>query len=317
MIKCKQFPDKTFSSKEDLFKALRENVDKIIALKKAAIQKSCDKGYPLFSFLTKEFDATKADFQMQDGFIYPVINSTRYLDSHDDVHFDGIWKKSLKEQQGKLFYVADHDLKLASVIAYPNNVKSFTANIPWSFVGKNYEGETEALIFQIAKDKIVSVIVKDAIEKEVPLQNSVRMQYVKIKLGINSDAKEDVDFKAYFDSKIDLIANKDVALEQGYFFGVEEAKIVHEGSMVLFGSNDATSILTTQEAAKIGTLDNEPLKNTQKDATLRACPNCLTDFNCGTGSANCPNCGQFVEQTDVVVPFDLAKAITEIKLFNN
>lgn len=243
MIKSIYFPDKSFTTKAELFADLAINVEKIISVKTSEVYKSVDKGCTADGFLLKVAEgAVKVGPQMKDGYIYPIINTTLYLDSHDDVHFNGIWDRSAKEQNGKLFYVADHEIKIDSIIAWPQDVAVMVKSIPWSFVNKDYPGNTEGLIYEIAKDKIVNSTAKGIIEDKRPVQNSVRMQYVKIQMGMNSDAKEHIDYKNYFDKHVDSIANKDVALERGYFFGVEEAKIIKEGSMVVLGSNDATAI---------------------------------------------------------------------------
>lgn len=277
MIKCKQFLDMTFTSKEEMFKHLAKNVDKIIALKKANIYKSIDKGMAetaAFMPKTAVSDAIKAKLKMDDDMVYPVINTTNYLDSHSDVHFPGLWKKTLQDNVGKLYYVADHSLTLSCVIAYPENVNAKTVKMPWSMVGKSYEGETEALVFEIKEDALVHEKAKEAIEQKRPLQNSVRMRYVKIRFGMNSEAKEHVEYKAYYDAKINEIANKEVVEEQGYFYGVEEAQIVKEGSMVLFGSNDATTILTIEDTGK------EAAKSTssQKEGADNVTPQEQTKF---------------------------------------
>jgi hypothetical protein len=263
MITVKEFPDIQFSSKEDLFKALRENADKIISLKCADVVKSCDKGGATdIQFLERLPNAIKG-IDMKQDCVYPVINTTKYLDSHNDVHMDGIWNKSAKEQNGKVYYVADHELKLQSIIAYPSNVNVMLKSVPWGVLGKDFEGETEALIYEIPKSAIVNQLAKKAIEEKVPMQNSVRMQYVKIKLALNSTAKEDLEYKKTYDETIDLIANKAIAEANGYFWAVYEAKIHKEGSMVLFGSNDSTPILTNGAANGTSEDKNEPEETTQ------------------------------------------------------
>lgn len=262
MIILKEFPQIEFKSKEAAFKHLKENAEKIIALKKAEIQKSFEKG-GISTFLNKAIsEETKAVLGMKAGKVYPVINTTNYMDSHSDVHFDGIWESSIKQNKGNIYYVADHELKLNNVIAYPDDVKVFTKVLPWGLFGKDYEGETQALIFEIDEDKLVNETARKAITEKRKLQNSVRMQYVKIRLALNSEAQEDQMYKAYFDEKLKVIANKAEVLEQGYFWGVEEAKIVKEGSMVLFGSNDATPILTpdTEEGEEDKSTVKQPLK---------------------------------------------------------
>jgi hypothetical protein len=261
--------EKYFDSKDEMFKELKANEGKIIGLKKAAVLKSCDKGQfsPMF-FASKFNDATKAALSMKEDSIYAIINTTKYIDQHDDVHFDGIWNKSLKDNQGKLYYVTDHELSFKSVVAFPKNVKSYVKMIPWSVLGKDYEGETQALIFEIKKSDIVNPDLLKAIIDGQELQNSVRMQYVIVKFGVNSDAKEYAENKIYFDSVIDSIANKEEVLSRGYLYGVHEAKIMKEGSVVLFGSNDATPILqlmNTIEPTKFTqSFISEPTPVTQK-----------------------------------------------------
>jgi hypothetical protein len=270
MITCKQFPGKTFNSKEEVFKHLRENVSKIIAVKKATIHKSFENGCVFSGFLLKEDgNIGKVGPQMKEDYIYPVINTTRYLDMHDDAHFDGIWNKSVKEQNGKIFYVTDHETKIDSIIAWPEDVNVMVKSVPWSFVGKDYQGNTEALIYEIPKDKLVHEGAKKIIEDKRPVQNSVRMQYVTIKLAMNSTAKEDITYKEYYDKRINEIANKDVAEAQGYFFGIEEAKIVTEGSMVIRGSNDATPIRQKDTVAVDDTTEKiEPPVGTQAKQSI-------------------------------------------------
>jgi len=263
MIKCLEL-DREFSTKHEMFKALLANEKNIIELKKAAILKSADKGQLSTFKLFKVTEETKSLLQLKEGYIYPVINTTKYLDSHGDVHLDGIWNKSIKEQQGHLFYAADHELKTTSIIAWPNDVNAMIKDVPWSFVGKDFEGTTQALIYEIKSDVIEHSDAKNIIDKKRPVQNSVRMQYVKVRLAINDTAKEFSENKAYFDSVIETIANKDTAIESGYFWGIEEAKIVKEGSMVIYGSNDATPIRYT-EAAEKGTPANEPPISTQTE----------------------------------------------------
>ncbi len=52
-------------------------------------------------------------------------------------------------------------------------------------------------------------------------------------------------------------------MENGYFFGVEEAKIILEGSMVIRGSNDATPIRQKLDEAVSDTSEEQPEKSTE------------------------------------------------------
>lgn len=248
MIKCIEFPDKVFTTKDELFAELKRNEEKLISLKKAQVYKSTEKNQISFLNLdvSKLSGTAKANFDVKEGYIYPVISTTRYMDSHKDVHFDGCFNRTKNDQQGKVYYALDHDLKWASIVAWPKDVKMFVAPIDWSLVGKNYIGQTEALVFEIAENKITKADVLAAIkDKASDFENSIRMSYEKVTLGLNSNDKDMAPNKAYFDNHINLIANKEQALEDGYFWGVDALKIQKEGSLVIAGgSNDATSIIT-------------------------------------------------------------------------
>lgn len=264
MIKAIEFPNRTFQTKAELFAELKRNEDKIIGLKKAQLHSGASKRQ--FSFVDgeKAFKSTeKSSFATKENHIYPIISTTKYFDSHGDVHFDGCFGKTVKEQQGKVVYALDHELKYDSVLAWQKDVRMFVANIPWSMVGKSYEGETEALVFEIAKERITRKDVLASIEnKDAEFENSIRMFYYKITLGINSDEKDFAENKAYYDSRISQIANKDAVEENGYFWGVEELGIHKEGSLVVAGgSNDATSIY---EAVEDTSQKHEPSDDTQQ-----------------------------------------------------
>lgn len=257
--------NKTFTDKAQLFKELKANESKLIAIKKAAIYESKSKGQFAPFELAKDTVSQKGQpFPMKSGAVYPVINTINYYDSHGDVHRPGIWAKSVSEQDGKLFYVMDHELKTTSIIAWPNDVKPMVKVVSWAFLGKNYEGSTEALVYEIELDKIVNETAKRIIEEKRPIQNSVRMQYVKLRLGINSNDKDYAENKIYFDSVYPDIVNKEAVDEAGYLWGIEEAKIIKEGSMVPFGSNDATPI-TYPESVDDNSEKTDPVNTNQVD----------------------------------------------------
>lgn len=262
--------NKTFTNKEELFKALKDNEQKIISLKKATVYKSADKG----QFASGSLNASeiKSDFDwMKKGYFYPIVNTTNYYDSHGDVHFPALWNKTIKEQSGRIHYVLDHELKVGSVIAWPDNVGLMLKPIEWSAVGKDYPGTTEALILEVAESDIVNQDAKSVYSAKRSVQGSVRMSYVTIKLGINSDAKEYIENKAYYNSRINEIANRQDVEDAGYFFGIEEAKLIKETSMVLFGSNDATSIVYPDAVSDTkGDDTNPPLPSMDYEKLLKA-----------------------------------------------
>lgn len=257
-IKSNLFPDKDFETKEQLFKELRDSSEIIIEEKKSFIQKSCDKG---ISVTCKSLDLLKFTDQLKgikidDNFYYIAVNSTRVLDSHDDLHIDGIWKKSIKDQQGKNYLVLDHDLSIKSVVVRKEHIEMFTAKVPFSMIGKPYDGDTEVLVYKFAKSQVKDETVKDWLDSGDSIEGSVRMQYVTILLALDSNDPIDATEKKNYDDYIDQIANKNDYEYIYYFFIIKEAKNVKESSLVVFGSNSSTGNISNNNA--------EPVKTTQE-----------------------------------------------------
>lgn len=261
-MKVLEFGSFDFATKNELFQALFKNQDDFIDLKKSQVYKSCEKG-SLSIPHSKSAAATKSIEGAQEGFIYPIVSTTKFMDSHMDVHFDGCFNRTVKNQQGKVKYVLDHELRYESVIAWQNDVKMIKQSIDWGVVGKDFDGQTEALIFEINKENIKRKDVLRDIENKVEeFENSIRMVYHKIRLGMNSDLKDHKANKKYFDDRIDSIANKDEVMDLGYFWGVEELGIYKEASLVVAGgSNSATSIF---ESAESTSNKHDSPKGTQK-----------------------------------------------------
>jgi len=242
MIKNRYFPDKTFNSKDELFDAIRKDEARIKALKKAELIFSHERGHISKTNVTIKDGATKG-LTIEDGYIYPVISTTNYLDSHGDVHIDGCFKKTVQEQQGKIFYAKNHDVKVGTIIAWPEDVEMMVQKLDWSILGKDFKGQSECLIFKIDKENIDDDDAEEIIEHNRPVQNSIRMQYVNFVTCINDKRPEYKTEKANWDKYYPMIANKELADAEGYFWAVLELKIVTEGSMVVKGSNDATPVL--------------------------------------------------------------------------
>ena len=275
MTHCKEL-NKTFDNKDDLFKALADNSEIIIDAKKSVIYKSIDKGLQIVSnqigiekaLNNEENKALKFD----SDYYYFVVNSSNILDNHNDMHVDGNWKKTVKEQQGKVYLVFDHNLMRSEIIAMRKDIEILTAKIPFSLLGKDYEGESYCLIYKVKKDKIVNKEAKQWLEDGHLLEASVRMQYVNIETAFNSNNPDYAKQKATFDEYYPLIANKNEFKEIDYFFVVKEAKNVYESSLVLFGSNSATGLINNdEEEADVITseTDKEPLQDTQTEVKRR------------------------------------------------
>jgi len=257
MFECKEL-NKSFETKEQMFSELRKYKSQIISMKKAQVYKSCekddDKRLSIISRpldLSKIADQTKAVDFSSDDYYYIAVNSTRILDSHKDLHIDGLWNKTKKEQQGKNYLVADHRLELDKTIVKKEYVEILTATIPFSMIGKKYKGNTEVLIYKVKKDKVINQVAKEWLESGDSIEGSVRMRYIDIAFAVNSTAKEDIQDKKNYDEYIGRIANiKDFDDEIQYFWVVKQAMNIFESSLVIFGSNGATGLIeidTTKE----------------------------------------------------------------------
>lgn len=266
MIHCKEL-NKSFENKHQMFEALKRNKQDIIGLKKAKIFKSFEKGLGinLKDIDLLKFSSTSKGLMTDSNFHYIVVNTTKVLDSHTDLHKDGIWNKSVQEQQGKNYLVTDHKMEMANVVVKKENVEMFIAEIPFSSIGKNFEGNTQALIYKVKKTDVINPIAKEWLDSGDDIEASVRMQYVKINLAMNSEAKGDEEeLKMYVDN-IGEIANKSDFEEIEYFWVVSEAKNIGESSLVLRGSNSATGLIDNQKDEPIViTQEDEPLEDTQK-----------------------------------------------------
>ena len=274
MIVCKEL-DKSFETKEELFKALKENKEKIIGIKKKTIYTGYNVTSPESSKqvvsnsqikLKSINESANKELFKDDSYYYFAVNTTNVLDSHNDLHVKGIWNRSAKLQSGKNYLVDTHSLTIKDVIAYPEDIEIFVAEIPFKSIGKDYEGNTEALIYKVSKESIVGDGIKEAIKKGKTMQASVKMQYVQMEIAMKSEAKEDEkEFKTY-NEYVGQIANiSEFKEEPLYFFVQKEAKNIHESSLVPFGSNSATGQIKVAPSK-----DTQPKEETVKDTSANS-----------------------------------------------
>jgi hypothetical protein len=244
----------------------KEEIELNIERKKSEIQKSCDKGTAVncraLNSLKFSEDETKA-LKIDNDFYYIVVNTTRILDSHEDLHIDGIWKKSIQDIQGKNYLVSDHDLEIESVIVRKEHIEILTAKLSFQSLGYPYDGNTEALIYKVKKDKVKDSI-KEWLDSGDSIEASVRMQYVQIAFAFDSNNPEDLEYKKTYDLYINQIANKSDFDYIPYFYAIKEAKNVKESSLVVFGSNHVTGVAKNKPEPTIVTPEiPEPILITQ------------------------------------------------------
>ncbi len=273
-----------FENKEELFAFLQknpDNINKLIKEKKAAMKLADAVLYspaPDYTAKTGIKEAglvDKADTTLNDGniMVRAIINTTNLLDSHGDVHMPGIWKKSLNENK-YILHLQEHERRHDKVIS--DDLKAYTKNIAWAALGYNYEGNTQALVFDSILTPDRNPFMYDQYQKGYIKQHSVGMRYVKMYFCVNSGDEWATAYKDNWDKYIGQVVNRKEAEDEGYFWAVTEAEVV-EGSSVVFGSNHITpTVSVTQpkqednsEAAKNGTSDDntiEPDETTQEES---------------------------------------------------
>lgn len=244
---------------KELYKFLTTHKASLIAQKKFEVKR----GDPFFYSGSVETDKGKTvkantplDESRNEIDVISVINTTYWMDSHSDVHIDGLWKKSLFETKD-LYLLQEHQMTFKGIIT--DQIKAYTKKIAWRTLGVDFDGYTEALVFdsKISKDR--NVFMFDEYRKGHVKNHSVGMKYVRLEMCIN-----DEDYKDEFSNwnkYIDYIANKETAIGQGYFWAVTEAKCV-EGSAVPIGSNTITPTQSVKNIEPVQTTHNSAAKST-------------------------------------------------------
>lgn len=240
MITNKYFTGKSFSSNSELIKAIIANKSEIIRLKKAQFKK-CDntKFAGNLSFVPRETSekAVKADVTEIERTV--IGNTYNWLDHHDDVHIDGLFKKSYTENKGGIYHYHDHINAVTSKVGIP--IEIYDNKVKWKSLGIDKDGFTTCLFMdsRIIKELNPSVFWQYS-NGEIN-QHSVGMRYVDLCLCVNSQEESEKEYYANWLKYIDRLGNKDKAIEQGYFFAITEAKLI-EISAVTRGSNELTGM---------------------------------------------------------------------------
>lgn len=263
--------NKTFTDKEELFAYVRTNKSLLIDAKKSEIIKSVDRNILVVSNQEKVSKCleTSKSIELDDNYYYFVVNSSNVVDSHGDMHINGNWEKTVKEQQGKVYLVWEHTLSKDNIIAMKQDIEMFTTELPFASLGKNYAGSTYCLVYKVAKDKIEDLKAKEWLEKGYDFEASVRMQYMDVDFAMNSNHKDDAREKANYDAYFPLIANKEELQQTDVFCIVKQAKNVNESSLVMFASNNTTGQPTkgneTEPINHSDEIKEEPTIVTQKN----------------------------------------------------
>lgn len=265
-----EYPE--FKTTAERLSFMVKNKDRIIAAKKSQIKLAdCIDVSP--TFINTKTGASKANDNDDDQDdkssirVIAVINTTNLMDSHDDVHYPGIWDKSLNENK-MIMHLQEHVRSFKTIISDGEDLKAFVRNYTWKELGYDYPGQTQALVFDSLIKRERNEFMHEQYVKGYVKNHSVGMRYIKMLFAVSEKryANEYEIWEQYYKE----IANKEKAEERGYFWLVKEAAIL-EGSSVPLGSNWATPTISVSQPSK-GTayFQSEPPVGTPKSFDYKA-----------------------------------------------
>lgn len=253
-----------YTDKSELFAYLKKHERDIFSLKKSEMKKCDAFGVTVFEQnISKSVivaKAHKAAADTADVIRKTIVGNTyNWLDSHDDMHVEGIFTKSIQESKAYAMHLHDHLNMVAAKVGVPVDVYEERTN--WVDLGVGRTGDTVCLCMDsdVVKDMNPSIFYQ--YKNNQIDQHSVGMIYVTLFLCIDSNDPQYKAEKANWQKYFPKLGNPEKASEQGYFFAVTEAKLI-EISAVTKGSNELTP---TKHEAAAGT-SGEPEKSTQKNA---------------------------------------------------
>lgn len=255
-----------FNNKAELINYLISNKSELIQLKKSVTKLS--DAYLFTDNLKIESNKIITDFGGDDipnGIIRRSIigNTYGWMDSHDDVHIQGIFAKSISENKN-IFHLHDHLYQIAAKVGTPTRI--YEQAVSLGDLGLNKVGYATCLIMDSEIKKSYNpMIFNEYLTKQIN-QHSVGMIYQKLFLCVNN--KEYKEEFANWNTYKNYVLNIEKAEEEGYFWAVTEAKL-REISCVLLGSNELTPTLNEKTEAVKDTSDKiEPSNDTQENKQI-------------------------------------------------
>jgi hypothetical protein len=231
----------------------------IIALKKN-VMKYAD---PCLNFVKGDNSTTKADNQSNESDIIKIVGNTyNWLDSHLDVHVEGCFTKSIKENASKIFHLHDHKHEITAKVGDVQRL--YETNLNWSDLGVSKVGTTTALVMETKLRKDYNNMVYESYKNGEIYNHSVGMIYVNLELAVN-DSEEKEEY-AVWNKYFDTLGNQEKALEHGYFWVVKEAKLKEISALLWDGSNELTPVLNNKIEPSNDTQKTEPSTDTQQNS---------------------------------------------------
>lgn len=237
-----RYGNRNFTSRKELFGFLYANKEVEIAQRKAKVQFGRDclnvlKAAGKYGKAQKDvvFSNDEAAGILQRTLL---VNTYLWRDSHYDVHLPGVFTRSIQQKGTKILPIDQHKFDLDYIIG--ETVALSEQPFTWSDLGVNKDGDTIGVVAQANIVKAKSPKRYDDYLNDRINQHSVGMMYLQCALAI-----DDQDFPLeyeFYKEWIDKIGNQQEVEEDGFFYGVIEAKLL-EYSCVIAGSNELTPVL--------------------------------------------------------------------------
>lgn len=169
-----------------------------------------------------------------------VANTYYFMDSHDDVHLEGIFTNSIEQRKARPQpHLYDHEFSVLSKVG--KSLGYSERPISWRELGLGKTGKTISLFLETEVKRSYNEKVFDAYLDGAIDQHSVAMRYIKVALAVNDEESYPNEYKVW-QEVISKIGNRSHAEAKRYFFAVYEAALI-ETSAVLEGSNVLTPTL--------------------------------------------------------------------------
>lgn len=233
-----------FSTKAQLFEYLRSNKKQLIAQKKSMPIKSepffCGvfSGYGDFKTIDTKAAPTMPEDTEEVVRRRVIANTMNWMDSHSDVLLNDSPKKSISERKKLIPHIHDHIHEIAAKVGEVVDIT--IENFTLAQLGLSGNRQTQAVVFTTDIYKSYNEKIFNQYKLGNVNQHSIGLQYLQLELALNDE--NDTEHFAVWNKYIDLIINKQKAMDQGFFWAVKEYKLF-ENSAVLFGSNELTPTL--------------------------------------------------------------------------
>lgn len=196
-----------------------------------------------------------------------IANLSGWMDYDDDVILRGAYTRTIKGKDPASFpFMKDHNYKMDSIIG--DTLAVTTQEMRMRELGYDSDKSGEALIFEARVwedyDKAMYAKYLNGAVK----QHSISLRYVKVDLAVNDPSFED-EYKIW-EKYNDQVINFDKAIKNGYFWAVQEIKLL-ENSAVVFGSNSMTPTISAQQGEKSepATVGTSASKEDKTDSPIR------------------------------------------------